>query len=167
MAGDHYRVSAGSKVIIGGKCATEDGVYSKYGEVRARDHLRVDLLDLTACCAGVNYTMHPASETMDRCKVRKDLVASANFTIGRVRKEVATRIRESDGDARGFGFAEEHQPLGFLNRQLSQHHRVDQAKDGGIGVDAEGKQQHCHRREAFVLEQHSQTVTQVLKHLFP
>ena len=49
-----------------------------------------------------------------------------------------------------------------FDRQESQHDGIQHAEDGGVGADAEGESQHCHRREAGALGQHPQAVANVL-----
>ena len=48
-------------------------------------------------------------------------------------------------------------------RQRTEENAVDQAEDGGVGADAEPERDHGDGREAFILEKHSDSVTDVLE----
>ena len=60
-------------------------------------------------------------------------------------------------------FGDLHETIRIFVGQRAQQDRVDDAKDGGVGADAEGERDDRHGREAGVLRQHAQAVSHVLK----
>ena len=50
-------------------------------------------------------------------------------------------------------------------RERTQENAVDQAEDGGVGADAEAERDDRDGGEAFVLQQHSQAVADVLEEI--
>ena len=57
-----------------------------------------------------------------------------------------------------------NQAIGMVERQRPQHHRVDDAEDGGVGADAERDGEHDGEREQRRLAQHSNRVAKIVQH---
>ena len=90
----------------------------------------------------------------------KDIVSVTHVAIERVRVQDGARcpvpgcvhvLREAEGD----------ELVGVRDRQLSEHHRVDERVDRGIRADADRQSSNHEDREAGVAAQRTQRVAEV------
>jgi hypothetical protein len=56
-----------------------------------------------------------------------------------------------------------HEPIGLVDRQWPQQHRVDDAEDGGVGADAEREHGDDRDGESRRAEQHAERVAKIGK----
>src|ERR1041384_1932515 len=74
-------------------------------------------------------------------------------------------IRERDGKilARAGRFVQYHDPIGIWIRKRPQQNGINDAKNCGVGANAEREGQHRDKSECRLVCQHSQGVTKILE----
>ena len=88
----------------------------------------------------------------------------AGKDLGPVSERADDRIREALGCRSARLRRPEfqlHQVLRVRDREPSEHQRVNQAEDGGVGADAQRQRQHDDKREAWSLDAHPEGVANV------
>ena len=94
----------------------------------------------------------------------EDVVEEYRASASSRRPRHARSATSADSErAAGFPF-EEHEALGFPDGERFQQNGVQDAEQSGVGADAERERGHRHGREAGVLAQPADRVTDVLDH---
>jgi len=149
IAQDRHQRRAES-ILIGCEIPTERRPRAHHAEVIRRDQPPRQTLRLTS--AGQRRL--PAARERHRLE---RLAARAPVQKVRVRdhprRNLLVPLRHPD------------QPVGVFERQRTEQHCIDDAEDRGVRANAQRKREYSHNCEALVLEQHSHTKPQVLKHL--
>src|SRR5262245_40733940 len=155
MADDHGRLRRVNLIILSRDRATDRGCGAERRENIATDFLCAN--DLRLCAVSLHETFGNISNSEE-----------AGDAMAAIAKLFVQRVREVVGRAVAIDRRQESQFARGLNWQLAQQQCVYHAEDGRVRPDAEREREYDHDGEAFVLEQHSHAVTQVLNHfVFP
>src|ERR1051325_9116667 len=150
MADDGNRLGVGL-IVFRNKGAAERRLDAEDSKEAARYAGAWNALGLGAVSGQIRAT------GVECCCTRKEV--SLLRPVGEIReRDVAVR------DARGaIRSLDVNDLLRFWKRQRSQKNSVNQSKNGSIGANPETKRKDRYRTKGFVLDEHAQPITEILK----
>ena len=133
VAEHRNRLAVRQPVVSRPERAADAGADAQGGEVVPADPFEDNRLGWTIDADGVRARRRRRNRVDDACRLGRKLPERG------VREQCVVTVRTQD--------AERDQLVWSLDGQGAQHHRVDDAEDGGVGADAEREDDDRHRRE--------------------